>query len=81
MRWHGRRDLLVSTRPESDEPRTAGLLAMSCDDSVVRPLLDLEGCGSGAQVGPAVFGPLRTAVDGTGFYDSLITATAGVYRP
>jgi ABC-type phosphate/phosphonate transport system substrate-binding protein len=57
------------------------LLAMSYEDPVVRPLLDLEGLRVWREGRTSGFGPLSTAVDETGFYDAHGAVTAAEYLP
>lgn len=57
------------------------LLAMSYDDPVVRPLLDLEGLRVWREGRTSGYGPLDAAVDAAGFYDAAGAVTAAEYRP
>ncbi len=68
--------------PESSVERFAELLlAMSYDDEVVRPLLDLEGLKEWRAGRTLAYAPLEAAVDEAGFYDASGRITAGDYRP
>jgi phosphonate transport system substrate-binding protein len=73
---------IVDSAPAALADRfVALLLAMSYDDPVVRPLLDLEGLRVWREGRTSGFGPLSAAVDETGFYDSHGTVTAREYLP
>jgi ABC-type phosphate/phosphonate transport system substrate-binding protein len=73
---------MVDTAPAAAADRfVALLLAMSYDDPLVRPLLDLEGLRVWRNGRTSGFGPLNTAVDETRFYDGQGAVTAGEYQP
>jgi phosphonate transport system substrate-binding protein len=73
---------IVDTAPAELADRfVALLLAMSYEDPVVRPLLDLEGLRVWREGRTSGFGPLGAAVEETGFYDGQGSVTAVGYRP
>jgi ABC-type phosphate/phosphonate transport system substrate-binding protein len=70
-----------SAPPELVERFTELLLAMSYDDPVVRPLLDLEGLKVWRRGRTDRYTQLSTAVDQVGFYDEKGAVTARGYTP
>ncbi len=70
-----------SAPPEAIERFRALLLAMSYDDPVVRPLLDLEGLKQWRPGRTSGYGPLEAAVAEQDFYDEKGNVTASDYRP
>lgn len=73
---------LVDTAPAEEAERfTALLLAMSYDDPVVRPLLDLEGLRVWREGRTSGYTQLERAVDAAGFYDAQGRVTAAEYAP
>jgi len=68
---------IVDTAPAELADRfVALLLAMSYDDPVVRPLLDLEGLRAWREGRTSGFGQLDAAVNEAGFYDAQGAVTA-----
>lgn len=73
---------IVDTAPAEFADRfVALLLAMSYDDPVVRPLLDLEGLRAWREGRTSGFGQLDAAVNEAGFYDAQGAVTAAEYLP
>ncbi len=73
---------IVDTAPAELADRfVALLLAMSYDDPVVRPLLDLEGLRAWREGRTRGFGQLDAAVNEAGFYDAQGAVTAAEYLP
>jgi ABC-type phosphate/phosphonate transport system substrate-binding protein len=73
--------LIDTAPPELADRFTALLLAMSYDDPVVRPLLDLEGLRVWQDGRTSGYAQLDAAVDATGFYGPEGQLTAADYRP